>query len=44
MASIINRNINLIANYVHCIGRRLDFYSLKFDNFIVLGDFQQGDF
>ena len=29
---------NLIADYLHGIGRGTDFYSSKYDNFIVLGD------
>ena len=29
---------NLIAHYLHCIGRGTDFYSSKYDNFVVLGD------
>ena len=34
-----NPSINLIAEHLHSIGRGLDFYSSKYDNFIVLGDF-----
>ena len=34
-----NRRTNLIADIVHCIGRGIDFYSSKYDNFIALGDF-----
>ena len=33
-----NPNTNLIADHLHCIGRGIDFYSSKYDNFIVLGD------
>ena len=33
-----NPNTNLITDPLHCIGRRIDFYSSKYDNFIVLGD------
>ena len=29
---------NLIADHLHCIGRGIDFYSSKYDNFIVSGD------
>ena len=29
---------NLIAFHLQCIGRGIDFYSSKYDNFIVLGD------
>ena len=31
-----NPKINLIADHLHCIGRGIDFYSSKYDNFIVL--------
>ena len=34
-----NRKTNLIADHLHCIGRGTDFYSSKYDYFIVLGDF-----
>ena len=33
-----NPNTNLIADHLHCIGRGIDFYSSKYDTFIVLGD------
>ena len=33
-----NPNTNLIADHLHCIGRRIVFCSSKYDNFIVLGD------
>ena len=33
-----NRKTNLIADHLHCIGRGIDFFSSKYDNFIVLGD------
>ena len=33
-----NPKTNLIADHLHCIGRGIDFYSSKYDNFIVLGD------
>ena len=33
-----NPNTNLIADHLHCIGRGIDFYSSKYDNFVVLGD------
>ena len=33
---------NLIAHYLHCIGRGTDFYSSKYDNFVVLGDLNTG--
>ena len=29
---------NLIADHLHCIGRGNDFYSSKYDSFVVLGD------
>ena len=29
---------NLIADHLHCVGREIDFYSSKYDNFVVLGD------
>ena len=35
---LINPNTNLIADHLHCVGRVNDFYSLKYDNFIVPGD------
>ena len=28
----------LIADHLHCIGRGTDFYSSKYDNFVILGD------
>ena len=33
-----NPKTNLIADHLHCIGRGIDFYSSKYDNFVVLGD------
>ena len=33
-----NPKTNLIADYLHCIGRGIDFYYSKNDNFVVLGD------
>ena len=33
-----NPKTNLIADNLHCVGRGIDFYSLKYDNFIALGD------
>ena len=33
-----DRKTNLIADHLHCIGRLIDFYSSKYDNFIVPGD------
>ena len=33
-----NPKTNLIADYLPCIGRGIDFYSSKYDNFVVLGD------
>ena len=33
-----NPKTNLIADYLHCIDRGIDFYSSKYDNFIALGD------
>ena len=33
-----NQNTNLIADHLHCIGRGIDFYSSKYDSFIVLAD------
>ena len=33
-----NPNTNLIADHLHCIGRGIDFYSSKYDNFVVLDD------
>ena len=33
-----NSNTNLITDHLHCIGRGIDFYSSKYDNFIVPGD------
>ena len=33
-----NPKTNLIADHLHCIGRRIDFYSSNYDNFVVLGD------
>ena len=33
-----NPKTNLIADHLHCIGRGIDFYSSKYDNFIVFGD------
>ena len=33
-----NQRTNLIADHLHYIGRRIDFYSSKYDNFVVLGD------
>ena len=33
-----NPKINLIADHLPCIGRGIDFYSSKYDNFIVLVD------
>ena len=33
-----NPKTNLIADHLHCIGRGIDFYSSKYDKFIVLGD------
>ena len=33
-----NPKTNLIALHLHCIGRGIDFYSSKYDNFVVLGD------
>ena len=32
---------NLIADHSHYIGRGIDFYFAKYDNFIVLGDFKK---
>ena len=34
-----NPNVNLIADHLQSISRGLDFYSSKYDNFIILGDF-----
>ena len=28
----------LIADHLYCIGRGIDFYSSKYDNFVILGD------
>ena len=33
-----NPNANLIVDHLHCIGRGIDFYSSKYDSFIVVGD------
>ena len=33
-----NPNPHLVADHLHSIGRWIDFYSLKYDNCIVLGD------
>ena len=33
-----NSKTNLIAVHLHCIGRGIDFYFSKYDNFVVLGD------
>ena len=33
-----NPKTNLIADHLHCIGRGMDFYFSKYDNFAVLGD------
>ena len=33
-----NPKTNLMADHLHCTGRGIDFYSSKYDNFIVLGD------
>ena len=33
-----NPKTNLTADYLHCIGRGTDFYSSKYDNFVVLRD------
>ena len=33
-----NQRTNLIADHLHYIGRGIDFYSSKYDNFVVLGD------
>ena len=34
-----NPNTNLVvADHLHCIGRRIDFYSSKYDDFIILSD------
>ena len=33
-----NPNTNSIADHLHCIGRRIDVYSSKYDNFIVHRD------
>ena len=33
-----NPKTNLIADHLHCIGRGIDFYSSKYDNFVILGD------
>ena len=32
-----NPKTNLIADHLHCIGREIDFYSSKYDNFVILG-------
>ena len=37
-----NPKTNLIAHYLHCIGRGTDSYSSKYDNFVVLGDLNTG--
>ena len=34
-----NPNLTLLNNHIQSISRSLDFYSSKYDNFIVLGDF-----
>ena len=39
-----NPNTNSIGDCLHCFGRRMDFYSSKYDNFIVLGDLSTEDF
>ena len=33
-----NPKTNLIVDHLRCIGRGIDFYSSKYDNFVVLGD------
>ena len=38
LACSYNPKTNLIADHLHCIGRGIDFYSSKCDNFVVLGD------
>ena len=35
---LYNPKTNFIAGHLHCIGRGIDFYSSKYDNFVVLGD------
>ena len=34
-----NHNLTLLKNHIQNISRGLDFYSLKYDNFLVFGDF-----
>ena len=34
-----NLKAKLKADHLHCNGRGIDFYSSKYDNFVVLGDF-----
>ena len=38
LSSSYNPKTNLIADHLNCIGRGIDFYSSKYDNFVVLGD------
>ena len=38
LSCLYNPNANLIADYLNCIGRGINFYTSKYDNFIVLGD------
>ena len=37
-----NPNTHLIADRLHCIGSGIDFYSSKYDNFVVLGHLNRG--
>ena len=38
LSCLCNPNTNLIADHLQCINRRINFYSSKYDNFIVLHD------
>ena len=39
LSSSYNPNLTLLNNRIQNISRGLDFYSLKYDNFVILGDF-----
>ena len=38
LSSSYNTKKKLIVDHLHCFGSGIDFYSSKYDNFVVLGD------